>query len=486
MNPRIVPIVLSGGSGSRLWPLSREHHPKQLIGLLGENTPLQTTVQRLSFLDGAMAPIVVCNDEHRFMVARQLEAIDVVPSAILLEPVARNTAPAIGVAAAEALAQSGEGEEPILLVLPADHVIRDPTRFASAVRAAVRHASAGKLVTFGVVPACPETGYGYIKAGVQARHDNDARVVDEFVEKPDADRAATWIATGDYYWNSGMFAFGAARYLRELETHAASIRDAVQAAHDKAVRDLGFLRLDAAAFAESPAVSVDYALMEHTTDAVMVPMDAGWADIGSWASLSALHGADRKGNATQGDVVLEGTRNSYVLGGSRVVAAVGVKDCVIVDTADAVLVAAKSAVQDVRKVVERLKRDGRDECKVHRKAYRPWGSYEVVYSGDGFKIKHITVNPGQSLSLQMHQHRAEHWTVVRGDARVTRGEETFVVSENQSTYIPPRVRHRLENPRAVPLELVEVQSGAYLGEDDIVRFEDAYGRADRGRNQETT
>lgn len=486
MNPRIVPIVLSGGSGSRLWPLSREHHPKQLIGLLGENTLLQTTVQRLSFVDGAMAPIVVCNDEHRFMVAQQLESIDVAPSAILLEPVARNTAPAIGVAASEALAQSGEDEEPILLVLPADHVIRDPTRFAGAVRVAVRHASAGKLVTFGVVPAYPETGYGYIKAGVQTGLDNDARLVDEFVEKPDAGRATTWIETGDYYWNSGMFAFGAARYLRELETHAASIRAAVQAAHDKAVRDLGFLRLDAAAFAESPAVSVDYALMEHTADAVMVPMDAGWTDIGSWASLSALRGGDRKGNATQGDVVLEGTRNSYVLGGSRVVAAVGVTDCVIVDTADAVLVAAKSAVQDVRKVVERLKRDGRDECKVHRKAYRPWGSYEVVYSGDGFKIKHITVNPGQSLSLQMHQHRAEHWTVVRGVARVTRGEETFVVSENQSTYIPPRVRHRLENPHAVPLELVEVQSGAYLGEDDIVRFEDAYGRVDRGRNQETT
>ena len=486
MNPRIVPIVLSGGSGSRLWPLSREHHPKQLIGLLGENTPLQTTVQRLSSVDCAMAPIVVCNDEHRFMVAQQLEAIDVTPSVILLEPVARNTAPAIGAAASEALAQSSEGEEPILLVLPADHVIRDLTRFASAVRTAVCEASAGNLVTFGVVPAYPETGYGYIKAGMQTRLDNEARVVDRFVEKPDAGRAATWTETGDYYWNSGMFAFGAARYLRELETHAMSIRNAVKAAHDKAVRDLGFLRLDAAAFAESPAVSVDYAIMEHTADAVVVPMDAGWADIGSWASLSALVDGDHKGNTTQGDVVLEGTRNSYVLGGSRVVAAVGLTDCVIVDTADAVLVAAKSAVQDVGKVVERLKRDGRDECKVHRKAYRPWGSYDVVYRGDGFKIKHITVNPGQRLSLQMHHHRAEHWTVVRGVARVTRGDETFVVSENQSTYIPPRVRHRLENFGAAPLELVEVQSGSYLGEDDIVRFEDAYGRADRGRNQAQT
>ena len=486
MNPRIVPIVLSGGSGSRLWPLSREHHPKQLIGLLGENTPLQTTVQRLSSLDCAMAPIVVCNDEHRFMVAQQLADIDVTPSAILLEPVARNTAPAIGAAATEALAQSSEGEEPILLVLPADHVIRDLTRFANAVRTAVSEASAGNLVTFGVVPAYPETGYGYIKVGTQTRLDNEARVVDGFVEKPDTGRAATWIETGDYYWNSGMFAFGAVRYLRELETHATSIRDAVKAAHGKAVRDLGFLRLDAAAFAESPAVSVDYAIMEHTTSAVMVPMDAGWADIGSWASLSALLDGDRKGNTAQGDVVLEGTRNSYVLGGSRIVAAVGVTDCVIVDTADAVLVAAKSAVQDVGKVVERLKRDGRDECKVHRKAYRPWGSYDVVHSGDGFKIKHITVNPGQRLSLQMHHHRAEHWTVVRGVARVTRGDETFVVPENQSTYIPPRVRHRLENPGAVPLELVEVQSGSYLGEDDIVRFEDAYGRAGRGGVQAQT
>ena len=482
VNPHVVPVILSGGAGSRLWPLSREHHPKQLIALLGENTLLQVTARRLAALDHPTAPIVVCNDEYRFMVAEQLGAVDVSPSVILLEPIARNTAPAIAAAAFEALAQGNEGEEPILLVLPADHVIRDETRFASAVRTAVREASAGKLVAFGVVPSYPEIGYGYVKAGSPTEFD-DARVVEGFVEKPDAAQAAAWIEAGDHYWNSGMFAFGAFQYLLELGTHARPIRDAAKTAHENAVRDLAFLRLDAEAFAESPSVSVDYAVMEHTAKAVVVPMEAGWFDIGSWTSLSALLDRDAAGNTTQGDVFLEGTCNTYVFGGDRVVAAVGVADCVIVDTADAVLVAHKNAVQDVKKVVDQLKADGRDECTVHRKAYRPWGSYDVVYSGDGFKIKHLMVNPGQRLSLQMHNHRAEHWTVVRGVARVTRGDETFTVSENQSTYIPRRVRHRLENHGAVPLELVEVQTGSYLGEDDIVRFEDAYGRADPGRDQ---
>ena len=431
---------------------------------------------RLAPLDHPIAPIVVCNDEHRFMVLQQLGAIDVVPSAILLEPVARNTAPAIAAAAFEALARSRAEEAPVLLVLPADHLIRDDVRFAAAVRTAVREACAGKLVTFGVAPAYPETGYGYIKAGPPTGPDEKARVVDGFVEKPDAGRAAAWIESGGHYWNSGIFVFEAARYLQELGIHAPSILDAVKAAHEKAVRDLAFLRLDAAAFAESPAVSVDHALMERTSNAVMVPMQADWSDIGSWASLSAQLEQDHEGNTTRGDVVLEGTRDTCVLGGNRIVAAVGVTDCVIVDTADAVLVAAKSAVQDVRKVVEQLRSDGRDECRIHRKVERPWGSYDVVHSDDGFKIKHITVAPGQKLSLQMHHHRAEHWIVVRGAARVTRGDDTFVVSENQSTYIPQRVSHRLENPGAVPLDLIEVQSGSYLGEDDIVRFEDAYGR----------
>ena len=479
MNPRIVPIVLSGGAGSRLWPLSRERHPKQLIRLAGEHTLLQATARRLAALDRSEAPIVVCGDAHRFMVAEQLAAIDVAPSAIVLEPVARSTAPAVAAAALEALAQGREGEEPVLLVLPADHVIRDGARFGSAVRAAVGEARTGKLVTFGVVPTRPETGYGYIRAGAPSGLGGEARIVDEFVEKPDAGRAAAWIEARGWFWNSGMFAFGAMRYLRELEAHAPSVRDAVQAAHDNAVAERAFVRLDAAAFAESPAVSVDHAIMEHTANAVMVPMDAGWSDIGSWDSVSALFDRNDAGNATQGDVVLEEVRDSYVRGGDRLVAAVGVSDCVIVDTADAVLVAHKSAVQEVRKVVERLDGAGRDESRVHRKTHRPWGSYEVVHGGEGFKVKQVTVNPGQRLSLQMHHHRAEHWIVVRGLARVTRGDETFIVAESQSTYIPRQVRHRLENPGSGPLEVIEVQSGAYLGEDDIVRFEDAYGRAGR-------
>ena len=482
MKARIVPVILSGGAGSRLWPLSREHHPKQLISLLGEHTLLQATARRLATLDRPGAPIVVCNDEHRFMVVEQLAAIDVAPSAIVLEPVARNTAPAVAAAALAGLAQSSEGEEPVLLVLPADHYIRDHARFADAVRTAVREARAGKLVMFGVVPTYAETGYGYIRAGPANGHVDGPRVVERFVEKPDAERAAAWIETGNYFWNSGVFVFGAAQYLREVGIHATPIRDAVKRAHDKAVRDLKFQRLDRAAFAESPAVSVDHAIMERTSNAVMVPLDAGWSDIGSWASLSRLHERDENGNTTRGDVVLEGTRNTYIFGGDRVVAAVGVADCVIVDTADAVLVADKNMVQDVKKVVEKLKNSGREEYKIHRKVYRPWGSYDFVHGGHGFKIKHITVNPGQMLSLQLHRHRAEHWIVVRGTARVTRGEETFVVSENQSTYIPRNVRHRLENRATVPLELIEVQSGSYLGEDDIVRFEDAYGRAGSDRH----
>ena len=477
VNPRIVPVILSGGAGSRLWPLSRENHPKQLIRLLGDSTLLQATVQRLAALKCVNGPIVVCNDEHRFVVAQQLGAVDVVPSAIILEPVGRNTAPAIAAAAFEALAQSGEGESPILLVLPADHVIRAEAPFVGAVRSAVREACGGKLVTFGVVPVRPETGYGYIKAGLPSATENGARSIDGFVEKPDFDRAAAWVEDGNYFWNSGMFVFGALEYLRELGVHAASVRDAVKAAHQQATKDLGFIRLHAESFAGAPVVSVDHAIMEHTSNAVVLPLDAGWSDIGSWMGLSELLEQDKEGNTTRGDVVLEASRDTSVFAEDRMVAAVGMKDCVIVDTADAVLVADKSAVQDVRNVVERLKGEGRDECKVHRKVYRPWGCYDVVHNSEGFKIKLIAVNPGQRLSLQMHQHRAEHWIVVRGTARVTRGDETFIVAENQSTYIPPRVKHRLENPGTLPLELVEVQSGPYLGEDDIVRFEDVYGRA---------
>ena len=477
MERPVVPVILSGGAGSRLWPLSREHHPKQLIALLGEHTLLQATARRLAALGSPRDPIVVCNEAHRFMVAEQLRGASVAPRAIVLEPEGRSTAPAVAAAALEALAGRGEGEEPVLLVLPADHVVANEARFAGALRGALREAAAGRLVTFGVAPTGPESGYGYIRAGAPTGAGAGARVVDRFVEKPDAARAAAWVEAGGWYWNSGIFVFGAARYLRELRAHAAGLHAAVGAAHGKALRDGGFLRLHAESFAAAPALSVDHAIMERTSDAVVVPLDAGWSDVGSWTALSELAEGDAEGNVARGDVVLEGgTRGTYVHGGERLVAVVGVADCVIVDTADALLVAGRDAVQGVREVVARLRSAGREEHRSHRKVYRPWGSYDSVHHGEGFQVKHITVDPGQRLSLQMHHHRAEHWIVVRGAARVTRGDETFLVRENQSTYIPRGARHRLENPGDAPLQLIEVQTGAYLGEDDIVRFEDAYGR----------
>ena len=478
MSRPVFPVILSGGVGSRLWPLSRAHHPKPFIAPKNGHTLLQTTARRLESLEAVRAPMVICNEEHRFLVAEQLRAIGISPVVTALEPVGRNTAPAVAVAALEARAQCREGEEPILLILPADHVIRNPGRFASAVQVAIEEAAAGWLVTFGVVPDRAETGYGYIKAGTPTRASATARFVESFVEKPDAARAAAWVKTGGWYWNSGIFVFGADRYLRELAAHAASVRDAVEKAHKKAVRTPDFLRLDPESFAKSPAVSVDYAVMEHTTGAVVVPLDAGWSDVGSWTELFEFTAArDEAGNVARGDVVLERVHNTCVHSADRLVAVVGAADLVVVDTADALLVAGKNAIQDVATVVERLKRTGRDEYKSHRKVHRPWGSYDTVHGGDGFQVKRIIVDPGQRLSLQMHHRRAEHWVVVRGAARVTRGDETFVVSANQSVHIPRGTKHRLENRDTTPLELIEVQIGDYLGEDDIVRFEDAYGRA---------
>ena len=479
MSRVLFPVILSGGAGTRLWPLSRELHPKQFIPLVEEYTLLQATVRRLASLDEVRAPIVVCNEEHRFMVAEQLKAIDVTPAAVLLEPVGRNTAPAIAAAALEALALD-DGGDPILLVLPADHVIRDEGRFAGAVRAAVREAASGHFVTFGVAPAYAETGYGYIKAAGPTGVSDDGRRVQRFIEKPDASQAAGYLEEGGYYWNSGMFVFSASRYLGELGVHAPAVRDAVAQAHRKAVEDIGFLRLEAESFSRSPAVSVDYAVMERTSGTVMIPLASDWSDVGSWSALADLGERDAAGNVAHGNTVLEGTRDTYVHAGDRMVAAVGVSDLVIVDTADAVLVARRNAVQDMGKVVARLRSAGREEHRAHRKVHRPWGTFDDVYGGDGFKVKHIVVHPGQAISLQSHQHRAEHWIVVRGAARVTRGDETFVLSENQSTYIPPRTKHRLANPGALLLELVEVQFGGYLAEDDIVRYEDAYGRKDSG------
>ena len=478
MSHSLYPVILSGGAGTRLWPLSREHHPKQLIALLDDDTLLQATARRLALVEDAQRPIVVCNEEHRFMVAEQLRAIGVSPAAVMLEPMARDTAPAIAAAALEALAQCDEGDDPVLLILPSDHVIRNDARFADAVRLASREAVRGGLVAFGVVPTYAEVGYGYIMAGDRTGAVCEARPVERFREKPSAETAASWIESGNCYWNSGMFVFGARPFLRELGVHAPSIRSAVEKAHEHAVPDLGFLRLNAEAFGQSPAVSVDYAVMEPTSNAWVVPLDAGWQDVGSWASLAALSHSDEAGNVVQGDAVVQSTRNTFIHSNSRLVATIGVKDLVIVDTTDAVLVADRNAGQDVKAVVRQLERTGRDEHRTHRRVFRPWGSYDSVHEGEGFKVKHITVQPGQRLSLQSHRRRAEHWIVVRGVARVTRNGETFLVQENQSTFIPKGARHRLENPGEVPLELVEVQTGDYLGEDDIVRFEDAYGRAD--------
>ena len=474
--PPLVPVILSGGAGLRLWPLSREDHPKQFIALLDDDTLLQATARRLASVEDAQPPIVVCNEAHRFVVAEQLRAVGVRPGAIVLEPMARDTAPAIAAAALEALARCGEGDDPVLLVLPSDHVVHDEARFADAVRLAAREAVRGHLVAFGVVPTCAEVGYGYIIAGEGAGAVGDARAVERFREKPSAETAAAWMESGNCYWNSGMFVFGARSFLRELGRHAPSIRSAVEKAHENAAPDLGFLRLDAEAFAQSPAISVDYAVMEPTSNARVAPLDAGWQDVGSWASLAALSPGDEAGNVARGDAAVQGARNTFIHGSSRLVAAVGVQNLVIVDTPDALLVADRSAGQDVKAVVRQLERAGREEHRTHRRVFRPWGSHDSVHEGDGFKVKHITVRPGRRLSLQSHRRRAEHWVVVRGVARVTRDGETFLVRENESTFIPTGARHRLENPGETPLELVEVQTGDYLGEDDIVRLDDDYGR----------
>lgn len=483
MSHVLFPVLLSGGAGTRLWPLSRELHPKQFLPLLEEQTLLQATARRLSLLDELRPPIVVCNESHRFMVTEQLGAIDLKPSAVLLEPAGRNTAPAIAAAALQALALDHDGEDPILLVLPADHVVRNENRFADAVRAAVREAAAGHLVTFGVTPAYAETGYGYIRASRRAGMNDGALRVDRFVEKPSAAAARRYVKDGSYYWNSGMFVFSASRYLSELAGHAPAVREAVDAAHRQAVEDMSFLRLEAESFSRCPSISVDRAVMEHTSGAVMIPLEADWSDVGSWAAVADLGSKDDAGNVVQGDTILEGVRNSYIRAGERMVAALGVTDLVIVDTADAVVVAGKNAVRDMGKVVARLRSADRKEHRVHRKVHRPWGMFNDVHAGEGFKVKHIVVNPGEALSLQSHRHRAEHWVVVRGTARVTRGDETFTLSEKQSTYIPQGAKHRLANPGAVPLEVVEVQSGGYLEEDDIVRYDDAYGRSDSGQRK---
>jgi mannose-1-phosphate guanylyltransferase/mannose-6-phosphate isomerase len=465
----LIPVILSGGSGTRLWPLSREAHPKQFLPLLGDRSLLQMTWLRLVGLPGMSAPLVVANEEHRFLVAEQLREVGATPAALILEPVGRNTAPAIAVAALRAIADGGD---PVLLVLPSDHVIADEAAFRAAILEVLPAAEAGEVVTFGILPTAPETGYGYINA---APGDGVRRVL-RFVEKPDAATAAGYVASGEYFWNSGMFAFRASRYLEELQRSRPAMVAAAREALDKAVRDVDFLRLDKVAFSASPSDSIDYAVMESTERATVLPIDVGWNDVGSWSALWSVVEQDGDGNAHRGDVIARDCRNTLAMSEKRLVALIGLDDVVVVDTDDALLVARRDRVQEVKEIVTALKAGKRSQATWHRKVYRPWGSYDGIDSGERFQVKRIIVKPGASLSLQMHHHRAEHWIVVKGTARVTNGDKVFLLGENESTYIPLGSRHRLENPGKQPLELIEVQSGGYLGEDDIVRFDDVYGR----------
>ncbi len=468
----LIPVLLSGGVGSRLWPVSREGHPKQFLPLAGDLSMLQDTLRRLDELD-ASAPLVVCSEDHRFMVAEQLRELGIEGAGIVLEPVGRNTAPAVAVAALQAVARDPEA---VLLVLPADHLIQNVTAFTDAVRAALPGAEQGNLATFGVVPTRPETGYGYIRRG--AALDDALYKLEQFVEKPDLATAESYLASGDYVWNSGMFLLGAAAYLEELEQYQPEILAACRAALDGAASDLDFVRLDREAFSACPSDSIDYAVMEKTQRGAVIPLDCGWSDVGAWSALWEVGDQDGEGNVLDGDVLLDNCRDSYFRSEGRLVAASGVENIVVVETADAVLVADKNRVQDVKNLVSALKASDRSEAKLHRRVYRPWGSYESLITAERFQVKRIVVNPGQTLSLQMHHHRAEHWIVVSGTAEVTCEERVFMLREDESTYIPLGHKHRLSNPGKIPLDLIEVQSGAYLGEDDIVRFEDVYGRSE--------
>jgi mannose-1-phosphate guanylyltransferase/mannose-6-phosphate isomerase len=468
----LVPVFLSGGVGSRLWPVSRESYPKQFLPLTHDLSMLQETVQRVQGLDNLAAPIVVCNEEHRFLVAEQFRAINQFTAAILLEPEGKNTAPAVALAAIEALKSD---EHALLLVLPADHVIQDIQAFHRAVLAGLAFAENGKLVTFGIVPTAPEIGYGYLKGG-DSLADQVCELL-QFVEKPDQARAESYLQSGEYRWNSGMFLFSARTYLQELGRHNQAMLSACEAAMAATTSDLDFVRPDAAAFGTCPSDSIDYAVMEHTEFAVMVSMDCGWSDVGSWSALWDIAAKDADNNHSCGDVLLEDVSNSYVRSQDRLLAVIGVDNLIVVETPDAVMVADKSRVQDVKAIVKKLKAAGRDEAKNQHRVYRPWGSYESLVVGEHFQVKRITVTPGQRLSLQMHHHRAEHWIVVKGTAEVVCGEQNLILSEDQSTYIPLATKHRLSNPGVIPLELIEVQTGSYLGEDDIVRFEDIYGRS---------
>lgn len=482
---RFYPVILSGGSGTRLWPLSRASLPKQLLRLTAPESMLQATVLRAAAVPGAYPCTLVCNEAHRFLIKEQLAEIGHASATIVLEPAARNTAPAIALAALQLIQADPNA---LMLVLPADHVVDDQAAFEAAVESALAAAQAGYLVTFGIVPTAPETGYGYIKVGARlagtttaesAAPDSEGSAplaVAAFVEKPQRAAAEAYLADGGYLWNSGMFVFSAARYLEELRLHRPDILAAVETAYAKASTDLGFIRPEACTFAACPAESIDYAVMQPTTSAAVVPAAFGWNDVGSWSSLWDIAAKDAHGNAVQGDCYVADTRNSYVRADSRLVAVIGLDDVVVVETADAVLVMHRDKAQDVKGAIEHFQANGRKEHLEHTRVYRPWGWYEGIDAGERFQVKRIMVKPGEKLSLQMHHHRAEHWVVVSGTARVTVDDKELLVCENQSTYIPLGKTHRLENPGVIPLHLIEVQSGAYLGEDDIVRLSDTYGR----------
>jgi mannose-1-phosphate guanylyltransferase/mannose-6-phosphate isomerase len=464
----VIPVILSGGSGTRLWPASRKHYPKQLLRVAGSRSMLQHTAARVAYLG---APLIVCNEDQRFMVAEQLASMEPPPLAIMLEPVARNTAPAIALAALQALESD---DDPILVVLPADHLIQDEDSFRQALTLAIAQAQQDRLVIFGVKPVKAETGYGYIR--VDGRSESGDRVK-EFVEKPDAETAAHYVGSGDYFWNSGMFVFRARMYLDELAEHEPAIVEACREAFAEASVDLDFIRLPRQAMVQCPSLSIDYAVMERTSQSWMIPLSLSWSDLGSWSSIWEVMDKDDDANVKMGDVVTEDCHRSLFVTEGRLVAAIGLDDLVVVDTRDALLLAPRDRVQDVKKLVQLLESDGREEHLVHREVFRPWGSYDSVDGGERYQVKRIRVKPGESLSLQMHHHRSEHWVVVQGTAEVLLGEETHLLSENQSIYIPLGQKHRLGNPGKVPLYLIEVQSGSYLGEDDIVRFEDIYGRS---------
>jgi len=477
----LQPVILCGGAGTRLWPLSREQYPKQLLALIGEDTLLQATVRRV---DGSLGmadrqvlrPIVVGNEDYRFITAEQLRQAGAASAILVLEPVGRNTAPALTLAALVALEA---GDDPALVVMPADHIIDDVEAFRAVVLRGTVYAEAEKLVTFGIRPTRPETGYGYIRPGAMEAGRDGGWDITTFAEKPDAATAERYLASGEYLWNSGIFMMRASVWLARLGAMRPEMVEACRAAFAARTKDRDFLRVGREVFAACPADSIDYAVMEKLPAGlgVVIPLAAGWSDVGAWDALWKLGGKDADGNVLRGDVMAMGTRDTLVISQSRLVACVGIADAVVVETPDAVLVAHRSCIQEVKEIVARLKREGRTEADAHRKIYRPWGYYDSIDAGSRFQVKRIVVNPGAALSLQMHHHRAEHWIVVRGTARVTRGDETFLVSENESTYIPLGTRHRLENPGKVPLEMIEVQSGAYLGEDDIVRFEDDYRRS---------